>query len=137
VLDYGAYRDIQRHRMATQTRQLLSTRHGFSVPDELVAFGFGEAFRKCMAQAAEAYHQIAAVFPLEAQYVLPLAYRMRVLFTWNLREICHFVQLRSARQGHFSYRRIAQQVYTAIERVHPALARYIRVDRADYQLGRL
>jgi alkanesulfonate monooxygenase SsuD/methylene tetrahydromethanopterin reductase-like flavin-dependent oxidoreductase (luciferase family) len=48
-----------------------------------------------------------------------------------------FRQLRSARQGHFSYRRIAQQVYAEIERAHPALACYIRVDQADYQLGRL
>jgi thymidylate synthase ThyX len=137
VLDYGAYRDIQRHRMATQTRQSLSTRYGYSVPDDLVAYGLGEAFRTCMEQAADAYNRIAEEYPLEAQYVLPLAYRVRVLFTWNLRELFHFIQLRSAKQGHFSYRRIAQQVYAEIERVHPALARYIRVDQVDYQLGRL
>jgi thymidylate synthase ThyX len=137
VLDYGAYRDIQRHRMATQTRQDLSTRYGYSVPDDLVAYGLGDVFHEGMARAAEAYGRIAEAYPLEAQYVLPLAYRIRVLFTWNLRELCHFIQLRSAKQGHFSYRRIAQQVYREIERVHPALARYIRVDLADYQLGRL
>jgi thymidylate synthase ThyX len=137
VLDYGAYRDIQRHRMATQTRQSLSTRYGYSVPDDLVAYGLGDAFRTCMERAADAYDRIAEEYPLEAPYVLPLAYRMRVLFTWNLRELFHFIQLRSAKQGHFSYRRIAQQVYAEIERVHPALARYIRVDPADYQLGRL
>jgi thymidylate synthase ThyX len=137
VLDYGAYRDIQRHRMATQTRQSLSPRYGYSVPDDLVAYGLGDAFRTCMQRAADAYDRIAEEYPLEAQYVLPLAYRIRVLITWNLRELFHFIQLRSAKQGHFSYRRIAQEVYAEIERVHPALARYIRVDQADYQLGRL
>ena len=137
VLDYGAFRDIQRHRIATQTRQQLSTRYGYAVPDDIVAYGLGEVFQACMERAAEAYNGIAAEHPLEAQYVLPLAYRIRVLFTWNLRELFHFIQLRSAKQGHFSYRRIAQQVYGEIARVHPALARYIRVDRADYQLGRL
>jgi len=90
-----------------------------------------------MEQAAAAYSRLAESYPLEAPYVLPLAYRMRVLFTWNLRELFHFIQLRSAKQGHFSYRRIAQQVYGEIARVHPALARYIRVDLGDYQLGRL
>ena len=100
-------------------------------------YGLGDAFQTCMQRAADAYNHLAEEYPLEAQYVLPLAYRMRVLFTWNLRELCHFIQLRSAKQGHFSYRRIAQQVYAEIERVHPALARYIRVDQADYQLGRL
>jgi thymidylate synthase ThyX len=137
VLDYGAFRDIQRHRMATQTRQDLSTRYGYSVPEEIVAFGLGDVFQACMTRAADAHTRIAEQFPLEAQYVLPLAYRIRVLFTWNLRELCHFIQLRSARQGHASYRRIAQEVYREVERVHPTLARYIRVDLADYQLGRL
>jgi thymidylate synthase ThyX len=137
LMDYGAYRDIQRHRMATQTRQQLSTHYGYSLPDDLVEYGFGQAFRMCMERAAEAYDQIIADFPLEAQYVLPLAYRVRVLFTWNLRELSHFIQLRSARQGHFAYRFIAQQVYAEIERVHPALARYLRVDLADYPLARL
>jgi thymidylate synthase ThyX len=137
VLDYGAYRDIQRHRMATQTRQDFSTRHGYSVPEDIVAYGLGDIFHQCMAQAGKAYDRIAEEHPLEAQYVLPLAYRVRVLFTWNLRELSHFIQLRSAKQGHPSYRRIAQQVYEEIERVHPLLGRYIRVDLADYQLGRL
>jgi thymidylate synthase ThyX len=137
VLDYGAYRDIQRHRMATQTRQALSTCYGYSLPDDLVAYGLGDTFQRCMEQSAEAYKKMAEDFPLEAPYVLPLAYRLRVLFTWNLRELFHFIQLRSAKQGHFSYRHIAQQVYAELERVHPMLARYIRVDQADYQLGRL
>jgi thymidylate synthase ThyX len=137
VMDFGAYRDIQRHRMATQTRQDLSTRHGYSVPDDIVADGLGDIFHQCMTRAGEAYDRIAREYPLEAQYVLPLAYRVRVLFTWNLRELCHFIQLRSAKQGHPSYRCIAQQAYREIERVHPTLARYIQVDLADYQLGRL
>jgi len=137
VLDYGAFRDIQRHRMATQTRQEVSTRYGYSMPDDLVAYGFGDVLQSCMERAGEAYNRLVVTYPLEAPYVLPLAYRLRVLFTWNLRELFHFIQLRSARQGHFSYRRIAQQVYGEIERVHPTLARYIRVDLGDYQLGRL
>ena len=137
VLDYGAFRDIQRHRMATQTRQDLSTRYGYSVPEEIVTYGLGDVFQACMTRAADAHTRIAEQFPLEAQYVLPLAYRVRVLFTWNLRELCHFIQLRSARQGHASYRRIAQEVYREIERVHPTLARYSRVNLEDYQLGRL
>jgi flavin-dependent thymidylate synthase len=137
VVDYGAFRDIQRHRMATQTRQDLSPCYGYSTPDELVLYGLGEIFHDCMTRASDAYERIAQAFPHEAQYVLPLAYRTRVLFTWNLRELHHFVQLRSAKQGHASYRAIAQAVYRELERVHPLLARYIRVDLSDYQLGRL
>ena len=137
LLDYGAFRDIQRHRMATQTRQDLSILYGYSSPAEIAAYGLQPTFDACMERAADAYTHIARDFPLEAQYVLPLAYRVRVLFTWNLRELFHFIQLRSAKQGHFSYRGIAQQVYREIARVHPLLARYIRVDLSDYPLARL
>jgi thymidylate synthase ThyX len=136
-LDYGAFRDIQRHRMATQTRQDLSITHGYSMPREIVAYGLRDTFVECMTRAADAYSRMARDFPVEAPYVLPLAYRLRVLITWNLRELFHFIQLRSAKQGHASYRYIAREVYREIERVHPLLARYIRVDLADYQLGRL
>ena len=90
-----------------------------------------------MKRAADAYNRIAEEYPLAALYVLPLAYRLRVLFAWNLRELFHFIQLRSAKQGHFFCRRIAQQVYSEVERIQPMLARYIRVDQPDYQLGRL
>lgn len=136
-VDYGAYRDIHRHRMATQTRQLPSPDHGYSVPQELVQYGFGETVETCMERAAAAYRHLAADHLHLAQYVLPLAFRCRVLITWNLREMYHFVQLRSAKQGHASYRRIAQEVYRQLAGVHPLLARYMRVDLQDYALGRL
>ncbi len=137
LVDFGAFRDIQRHRMATQTPQELGPIHGYSTPPEIARFGLSAAYEECMTRAREAYRVIAADFPGEAQYVLPLAFRKRVLFTWNLREIHHFVELRSAKQGHVSYRHIAQQVFKELERVHPLLAKYIRVDLEDYALARL
>jgi thymidylate synthase ThyX len=137
LVDYGAYRDIQRHRMATQTRQMPSPRHGYNLPEEVARYGVHDAFEACMQRAAVAYERIEQARPHVAPYVLPLAYRCRVLITWNLRELHHFVQLRSAKQGHVSYRRIAQGVYRAIDAYHPLLARYIRVDLEDYGLGRL
>jgi thymidylate synthase ThyX len=137
LVDFGAFRDIQRHRMATQTPQELGPAHGYSTPPEIEAFGYRRTFDEWMARAQEAYQVIAADLPREASYVLPLAVRKRVLFTWNLREIHHFVQLRSAPQGHLSYRTVAQEVYRELERVQPLLAKYIRVDLNEYELGRL
>jgi thymidylate synthase ThyX len=137
LVDFGAFRDIQRHRMCTQIPQELGPSHGYSTPPEIEHFGLLPTYKDCMAHAAETHRIIARDFPREAQYVLPLAFRKRVLFTWNLREIHHFVQLRSAKQGHASYRHIAQQVFKEVERVHPLLARYIRVDLEDYAFARL
>jgi thymidylate synthase ThyX len=136
LVDFGAFRDIQRHRMVTQTPQELGPQHGYDTPPEIAACGLAGPYEECMARAREAYEAIAADFPREAAYVLPLAFRKRVLLTWNLREIHHFVQLRSARQGHISYRRIAQEVFREIERVQPLLAAYIRVDLADHPFAR-
>jgi len=136
LMDFGAYRDVQRHRMVTQTPQELGPHHGHSTPPEMIRYGLAESYERCMRRAREAYAAIATDFPREAAYVLPLAFRKRVLFTWNLREIHHFVQLRSARQGHLSYRRIAQEVFQELERVQPLLASYIRVDLGDYSFAR-
>lgn len=136
LVDYGAFRDIQRHRMATQTTQRLTCAHGFDVPELLDQCGFRGPFEAAMHRAADAHEILAADHPEEAQYVVPLAYRKRVLFTWNLRELHHFISLRSARQGHTSYRRIACQVFDELERAHPFLAKFIRVDRSDYAMAR-
>jgi len=136
LVDYGAYRDIHRHRMATQTRQMPSPQHGYSTPEDIIRYGIQDEFDAGMAQAAAAYEQLAREQPHLASYILPLAYRCRVLITWNLRAMHHFVQLRSAQQGHTSYRRIAQDIYRTLEHHHPLLARYMRVDLADYALAR-
>ncbi|MCC6442695.1 MAG: FAD-dependent thymidylate synthase [Armatimonadetes bacterium] len=137
LVDYGAFRDIQRHRMATQTAQENTPIHGYCIPQEISDFGFEAEYKEAMDRSASAWETLARSHPAGAGYMLPLAYRKRVLFTWNLRELHHFIQLRSSRQGHISYRRIAQAVYEELSRVHPLLARYVRVDMSDYELGRL
>jgi thymidylate synthase ThyX len=136
LVDFGAYRDLQRHRMAMQLRQALTPEHGYEIPEEAERHGFAALFRDGMARAADAYAALAPQFPEEAAYVLPLATRVRLLFTWNLRELHHFISLRSGKQGHPAYRRIAQQTFRELERVHPFLASFVRVDLKDYDLAR-
>lgn len=131
LMDYGAFRDIQRHRMATQTNQDVTAAHGYSMPKDITAAGCEEDFRSAMNAASEAFAKIYEKFPEEAQYIVPLAFRKRTLFTWNLRELHHFISLRSGKKGHISYRRIAQDCWREIEKIHPLLAKYIRVDMSD------
>lgn len=137
IMDFGAFRDIQRHRMATQIAEPLSPAYGYEIPPEIESFGYEKQYRALMDQAAGAYlalHENG--FMAEAPYVLPLAYRVRTFFTANLRELFHFIELRSARQGHPSYRNIAQQIYYEVERVYPAIAPHIRVNKNEYALTR-
>ena len=137
TMDYGAYRDIQRHRMATQTTQALTPALGCERPPDYETFGYAPQYEELMARAARTYARLwDAGLVHEAAYALPLATRIRALFTWNLREVTHFVELRSARQGHPSYRKIAQEVYQVIAAAHPLIARYMRPNLKTYALTR-
>jgi len=128
LMDYGAFRDVQRHRMATQLNQKITVAHGYEIPEEIIQAGLEKDFRAVMDRAAELYNELAEEFPNEAQYVVPLAFRKRTLFTWNLRELHHFISLRSGSKGHISYRRVAQACWQKLSEIQPLLAKYIRVN---------
>ncbi len=128
LMDYGAFRDVQRHRMCTQTNQAVTVIHGYETPEEIIEAGLEEKYRTIMEKAARLYQKIYPIFPDEAQYIVPLGFRKRTLFTWNLRELHHFIALRSGLKGHISYRRIAQACWQKLNEIHPLLAKYIRVN---------
>jgi thymidylate synthase ThyX len=122
----------------TQQHQRYTVAHGFVTPPELTHAGVADRYRAALETAAEAFAAIDADLPEAAQYVVPLAYRVRWRVTLNLREAYHLIELRSARQGHPSYRAVAQEMYRHIQAVHPALAAGMRyVDLSDYDLERL
>jgi thymidylate synthase ThyX len=138
LADLGAYRDLQRHRVLTQERQRYTILHGYITPPELEDAGLAAAYCQALERAAAAVDMIGADLPEQAQYAVPLAFRVRWRIKLNLREVYHLAELRSAPQGHPSYRRIAQDIYTQVRRVHPTLAEGMRfVDLGDYALERL
>ena len=138
VGDFGMYRDLHRHRMLTQERQPLTTRLGYVLPEELELSGLADAFTQRMDEAAETFEAIHKEMPVEAQYVVPMAYNIRWLVHINLRSLMWMVELRSAPQGHPAYRTMAQQMFQAVQAAQPNLAGMLRfVDMEAYPLGRL
>jgi thymidylate synthase ThyX len=138
LADLGAYRDLQRHRILTQDRQRYTTLHGYVTPAELEDARLAQTYVQALERAAEAVEVIAAELPEQAQYGVPMAFRVRWRIKLNLRAAYHLAELRSAPQGHPAYRRIAQVIYTQIREVHPTLAEGMRfVDMGDYELERL
>lgn len=133
IFDQGAYAEFKRHRMMTQTPQMLTTRLGYVVPRQIVEAGFEIPYRSAMDAAAETYESLANWNPHVASYVVPNGFNRRVLFTMNLREAFAFCQLRSASNAHFSMRRVAQRVAEEIRRVHPLLAKYMRLPEETWQ----
>ncbi len=137
LTNFGMFRDFHRHRVLTLERQLLTTKHGYDTPTEVVDLGIRKDFDDCMYKTREVYEQIVRKFLYQAQYVVNFAYRYPYFMKMNLREACHLIELRTVPQGHPDYRNVAQKMYYAIERVHPNLAKGIQfVDLKDYALER-
>lgn len=138
VSDFGAYRDMHRHRMLTQERQLLNCNLGYYIPDEIIATPLEEPYRMAMDKAKAAFDLIAEELPEEAQYIVPMAYNVRWYYHANLRALQWLCELRSQAAGHPTYRYLAQALAKAVIDVHPAFERYFKfVDYEGYDLGRL
>ena len=127
VANFAAYRDLHRHRMLTQDRQLLGTALGYDLPPALVELGVGDAFKSAVMAAASAHGKLEReAGPALAQYIVPLAFRVRWYFRTNLREVYHLCELRTTPQGHPDYRWVAQEMFRRVGEVHPRLAQYAR-----------
>jgi len=140
LMDIGGFRDMHRHRRCTQIIQGFTAIHGYETPntgdlgdgtDVLAEAGILKDYQSAIEAAHLASTKIAATKTHEAAqsalYLLPLATRIRSLFKMDFAEAQYISELRSGPAGHFSYRRVAWEMYLAVERQHPTLAKYIHV----------
>jgi thymidylate synthase ThyX len=140
LMDIGGFRDMHRHRRCVQIIQSFTAQHGYETPgggdlgegiDILAEAGIVADYHAVIESAHRASAQIASGHGPEAEqsalYLLPLATRIRSLFKMDFAEAQYISELRSAPAGHFSYRRVAWEMYRALERQHPTLAKHIRV----------
>jgi len=135
LMDIGGFRDMHRHRRVTQIKQGFTAKHGYETPHSGDIAGLEEAgvlpeYRVAIESAHAASAKIAAGSApgaaMSALYLLPLATRVRCLFKMDFAEAQYISELRSAPAGHFSYRNVAWEMYLALQRQHPSLAKYIR-----------
>jgi thymidylate synthase ThyX len=141
LADYGAFRDLQRHRLLTLEWQPLSTHHGYVEPAAIEEAGALADWRAAMDRSAEVYGQLAADGLADvAPYAVAMAYRVRFYMDMNAREAMHIIELRTTPQGHPSYRRICQLMHRAIADVagHRAIAAAMQfADHSSVELERL
>jgi thymidylate synthase ThyX len=141
LTDYGAFRDLQRHRMLTLEWQPLSPRHGYTEPAAIGEAGAHDDWRTVMNQSAELYDELAAAGRQDiAPYAVVMAYRVRFYMEMNAREAMHVIELRTAPQGHPAYRRVCQLMHRAIADVagHRAIAGAMQfADHSEVELERL
>jgi thymidylate synthase ThyX len=141
LADYGAFRDLQRHRLLTLEWQPLGTDHGYVEPAAIQEAGALEDWRRVMDSSFELYHRLLGNgLVTVAPYAVSMAYRVRFYMDMNAREAMHVIELRTAPQGHPAYRRICQAMHTAIAEVagHRAIAAAMRfADHSQVELERL
>jgi len=138
--DYGAYRDLQRHRLLTLQAQALTPHLGWALPPEVADASLDGDYARVMAESAQLHAALWEVFPQEAPYAVSLAHRMRFTVVMNAREAMHLIELRSQPQGHESYRRVAQEMHRRIADVagHRHIAGMMGfVDHSGADAGRM
>ncbi len=123
VSDYGGFRDLQRHRMLTCQWQRLGPDLGAGVPEEVEEAGVGDGYRRALDVSRTEFDRLEAAGLYDAApYALCLGYRIRYVLDMNAREAMHLCELRSGREGHPTYRAVAQAMHERIAAVHPAVA---------------
>nr|MDQ2754276.1 FAD-dependent thymidylate synthase [Actinomycetota bacterium] len=136
ISDYGAFRDLQRHRLLTIEWQDLTPAHGYTLPAAVSDAGGEEVYAAAMARSAELFHAVGERFDASrASYAVALAYRVRYVMQFNAREAMHLLELRTTAQGHPEYRKVGQQMHRLIADAagHRALAALMSyVDHTDY-----
>ena len=142
VIDYGAFRDVHRHRRASQRRQLLTIDLGFEIPRMVKEIG-GEMEAKyvaAMTHTVNLYNELrnsGEFHPEVLQYIPNSAFRISETIEMDAWDLFYVLPLRTTPQGHFAYRELFQQMYLEIQSVMPLIASHIAPDMSDYQLGRL
>ncbi len=127
VSDYGGFRDLQRHRMLTCQWQRLGPELGAGVPEEVREAGLGSSYERALEISRSEFERIEAAGMADAApYALCLGYRIRYVLDLNAREAMHLCELRSGREGHPTYRAVAQAMHERIAAVHPAIAKAMK-----------
>jgi hypothetical protein len=128
LADYGAFRDLQRHRMLSIEWQQLSPRHGFTRPEAVDLAGCADRFDEAMERSASLHDALAERFPAQAPYAVSLAYKVRFYLHLNAREAMHMLELRTTPQGHPAYRVVGQEMHRLIaeQAGHQAVAEAMR-----------
>jgi thymidylate synthase ThyX len=141
LTDYGAFRDLQRHRLLTIDWQGFTPKHGFNEPEAIADAGVLDEWRGVVEASADLHEAVAAAgWKAAAAYAVAMAYRVRFYMHMNAREAMHVIELRTAPQGHPAYRRVCQEMHRLIgeQAEHRAVAESMRfADHSEVELERL
>lgn len=115
LLDFGSFRDVQRHRAVVQQMPLVTTRHGFNpwylkeMPSEL-----RKEAQKLIARQGKTIRNLD-VSDTERQYYTAMGYNLPNRLTGDLHALVYMVELRATRFVHPTLRFRARQIAETLE----------------------
>ncbi|MBF0247291.1 MAG: FAD-dependent thymidylate synthase [Alphaproteobacteria bacterium] len=135
-LDYGSYRDLQRHRNGICRIPLLTGERGFhnwyldQLPDALRERG-----------AALVAAQYAAIDALDAaaedkQYYYPLGAKVRCQTVYTLPQMIYVIELRSQNTVHSTLRDVMHRMHGEMTRLHPRLTLHTDLEPSTFDVKR-
>src|SRR5262249_19825438 len=128
MVDAATAHDLLRHRAYTASTQRLTCRLGFQTPEDLLDLGLADLYQDPMLAAQASWGEIEAEDPLAAEYIVPIGYRVRSLWTVDLRQLIHVVERRSAKDNPVHVRRVAHGIYRTVGAVFPWLRDLMKAD---------
>lgn len=135
VCDIGAFRDIQRHRVGTQIVERWNSFRGYSIPpvlNEEPLAHLKEKYISIFEKVTEYNKKILKEDNVNSEYYLLLGHNVMFEYHCDFRQFAYLVELRSGESGHYSYRKIAQDMYKLFETACPKLAKFVRVNMTGY-----
>jgi thymidylate synthase ThyX len=128
VLDQGAYFEVKRHRMMSQTPGPLTMDLGYATPRWMEEAGCGQTYTQAMDAARARFEAIRKELGADvAAYLVPNGALRRLVLTFNLREAYQFCRLRATPGAHPAVRRLAREAACQIQAAHPLLANAMRL----------
>jgi len=139
-LDFGAYRDLKRHRRNLFLVSPLTASFGFEYPEfvasESALSEVKSRLEFCAKKTAELHEKIKEKYPHLACYIVMFANKQRLIWQMDPRQLCYVVELRTTPAGHFSYRTICQEMFNLAKFHMPVFSRFIHADFSSGEEGR-
>jgi len=136
ILDFGSFRDLQRHRNGVCRMPLLTTKIGFhqwyldQLPEDLRI----EA-EELIEKQIKLINNLGAS-PEELQYYIALGFNVACRVSYALPAAVYVAELRSGKTVHPSLRQIAHQMTGAISEIYPKIKMHSDLDLDDWDIRR-
>ena len=137
LLDFGSFRDIQRHRNGICRMPLLTTSLGFNdwyleqLPETIKTKA-----EELILEQKEAINNLSCSDEIK-QYYVAMGFNVFCKNTYNIPATAYVVELRSGKLVHPTLRKVAHQMYQALKEKLPALKLNcdLEPDQWDYRRG--